>query len=76
MTRGCDGDWGQAEAALVHQQRGQRGPGDMWGVASDLGAETCGSCEEREGGVRVVEIRLGRTRGEEGGVARAGPWSR
>ena len=66
VTRGCDGDWGQAEAALVHQQRGQRGPGDMRGVASDLGAETRGSREEWEGGVRIVEIRLGRARGEQG----------
>ena len=38
------------------------------------GAQTCRSRgQEREGGVGVVEVRLGRARGEQGGVAGARP---
>ena len=36
------------------------------------GAETCGSCgEEGEGGMRIVEVRLGRAWGEQRGVGAA-----
>ena len=76
VTRHRDGDRGEAEPALVHQQRGQRGAG---GGAGDVtgaggGAQTSrGRGEEREGGVRVVEVRLGRPRGEQRGVGAPGP---
>ena len=76
MTRDCDGDRGEAQATLVHQQRGQRGPGGgAGGVARPGGGAEAGSRrgQEGEGGVWVVEVGLRRPGREQRGVGAPGP---